>query len=84
MWSRFRYFGNQVRIIIKIFRNTNIKPAYAVNNFLRKNLAIEQAEDGEYTQNETCELKRDKYNKGYMGQNRINFKAKYKEQVHDI
>jgi hypothetical protein len=39
-WTKFTYFGKQIRTLTKIFKNTNIKIAYTTNNTIKKRCGI--------------------------------------------
>jgi hypothetical protein len=35
-WTKFTYFGKQIRTLTKIFKNTSIRIAYTTNNTIKK------------------------------------------------
>jgi hypothetical protein len=84
--SRFTYFGNEIRTVTEICRNTNIKPVQTANATLRNHLSMNPDEDKEYTQNGIRKLKRDKYSKVYTGlcQTGRDLKPCYVDHIGDV
>jgi hypothetical protein len=83
-WITFTYFGPCMRMISKIFRNTNMKVAFRTNNTLRQHLKIKEKMTDKYNQSgvyqmacQDCELK-------YIGQTGRTFRTRYKEHIRDI
>jgi hypothetical protein len=39
LWAKFTYFGKETRAITKLFKETQIRTAFKVNNTVKKRLA---------------------------------------------
>jgi len=41
-WAKFTYIGKETRFITKLFKDTNVRIAFTINNTIGKRLAMEQ------------------------------------------
>jgi hypothetical protein len=76
LWTRFTYFGDEIRTLIKIFKNSRVRIGYCANNTNKNNSIIPTYKD----KYETCGV----YNmkcltceQVYVGQTGRDFKTTY-------
>ena len=79
-WAKFTYVGKETRYITKLFKNSNVKVAYATNNNLGRLLSThtDQRLD-KYDANEMYQLECPTCNKNCIGQTRRPFKPRFRE-----
>jgi hypothetical protein len=76
--------GKEIRIITKLFRNTNILIAYKTKDSLQKHLQIKSINPDKYSQSGVYEIKCKRCPLNYIGQTGRNFRARFKEHIHAI
>jgi hypothetical protein len=81
IWTRFTYFGDEIRTLTKIFKNSRVRIGYCANNTIKNNCIIptyKYETCGVYNMKcLTCELVN-------VGQTGRDFKTRYKEHINDI
>jgi hypothetical protein len=80
---KFTYFDDHIRILIKIFRKSNIRVAFSVNNTVKKKCNSTLLMD-KYSQSGVYSLKCLSCDQIYVGQTGRSFKTRYEEHISDI
>jgi hypothetical protein len=47
-WSRFTYFGREIKKVTNVFKDTDIKIAYKTTNTTREHLQLKHHNNNEY------------------------------------
>jgi len=86
LWAKFTYYGKETRAITKLFKETQLRIAFKVNNTIRKRLTPKPHNKDLQQQFErsgvyciTCP----DCNMKYIGQTGRSFQKRYKEHFHD-
>ena len=83
-WARFTYVGSETRIIIKLFRHTQVKVAYTTNNNLNKLLRNNITnEENKYTRSGIYQLNCPTCSKKYIGQTGRSSQIRFREHKHE-
>jgi hypothetical protein len=83
-WARFTYMGKETRFIKKLFKNTDVKIPYTMNNNLGKLLATRTDQNlDKYKRNGVYQLECPSCNKKYIGQTRYPFRVRFREHYND-
>jgi hypothetical protein len=77
------YFDERIRILTKIFRKSNIRVAFGVNNTI-KNICNSGSQVDKYNKSGVYSLKCLSCNQNYIGQTGRSFKIRYDEHIRDI
>jgi hypothetical protein len=83
VWVKFTYFDDRIRILTKIFRKSNIRVAFSVNNTIKKKCNSSSLVD-KYSKSGVYSLKCLSCDQIYVGQTGRSFKIRYKEHISDI
>jgi hypothetical protein len=76
--------GKETRHITKLFKNTNVKPAFKTTNTLKKHLFLKQKIIAIYDKSGVYKLKCADCPRQYISQTGCTFKTKFKEHIRDI
>ena len=84
-WATFAYVGRETRVIIKLFKNTNIKIAYTTNNNLGKLLVTQRdiKAKSKFDKNGVYQLTCPTCLKKYIGQTDRPFHERFREHYRD-
>jgi radical SAM protein with 4Fe4S-binding SPASM domain len=83
-WATFPYYGPDMRIITKLFRNTNIKIAYKTTNTTKRHFKSKDKTVLKYSQSGIYQLKCKECPLKYIGQTGCMFKVRYKEHIQAV
>jgi hypothetical protein len=83
LWSSLTFFNNSIRTLTEIFKNTNVKVAYKVNNTIKFKCSSRK-QNNKYNNSGVHQLKCGSCEQVYIGQTGRDFKTRFKEHVHDI
>jgi hypothetical protein len=83
IWAKFTYFGEDIRILTKIFRKSMIKVAYSTSNTVRNCCKVRTYND-KYSTCGVYELKCLTCDQVYVGQTGRNFRTRYEDPINDI
>jgi hypothetical protein len=81
--TKFTYFGQQIRTLTKIFKNTNIAISFTTNNTV-KTKCRKTIQDNSYANCGVYELRCNTCNHTYIGQTGRSFHTRFKEHIRDI
>jgi hypothetical protein len=76
VWVKFTYFDDRIRILTKIFRKSNIRVAFSVNNTIKKKCNSSSLVD-KYSKSGVYSLKCLSCDQIYVGQTGRSFKIRY-------
>jgi len=85
-WAKFTYFERETRVIIKLFKETQLRTAYKVNSTINKLLAPKLCNpkpQQQYQQSGIYSLTCPECHMKYVSQTGCSFHKKYKEHFHD-
>jgi hypothetical protein len=83
VWAKFTYFDDRIRILTKIFRKSNIRVAFGVNNTIKK-ICNSGSQVDKYSKSGVYSLKCLSCDQNYIGQTGRSFKIRYDEHIRDI
>jgi hypothetical protein len=84
-WAKFTYFGKETRMITNVFKNSNIRVAFAATNKLGKllNYKNPRTQRDQFKANGVYQLECPTCKKRYVGQTERSFRIRYKEHNRD-
>jgi hypothetical protein len=82
-WVKFTYFDDHIRILTKIFRKSNVRVTFSVNNTVKKKCSNTLLVD-KYCQSGVYSLKCLSCDQIYIDQTGRNLKTRYEEHISDI
>jgi hypothetical protein len=82
-WAKFTYFGKETRAITKLFKETQLRIAFKVNNTVSKRLTPKPCNTNPQHQYERSLIWPDCHKK-YVGQTVRSLHKRYKEHFHDF
>jgi hypothetical protein len=83
VWAKFTYFDDRIRILTKIFKKSNIRVAFSVNNTIKKKCNDGSPVD-KYSKSGVYSLRCLSCDQNYIGQTGRSFKIRYDEHIRDI
>ena len=85
-WAKFTYMGTQTKFITKLFKKTNIKIAYTMENTIKKNFLtrIKDNNSNKYKKRGVYQLTCQTCNKKYIGQVGSSFQKRFQEHLNDF
>jgi hypothetical protein len=86
-YAKFTYFGKETRAITKLFKETQLRIAYKVNNTINKRLTPKlnnQKSQQQYEQSGVYSLTCPDCHMKYIGQTGRSFQKTFKEHLHDF
>jgi hypothetical protein len=83
-WTIFAYIGKETRHTTKLFKNSNVKPAFRTANTLKKHLLRKQGAKEKFSNSGVYKLKCGECLLQYTGQTGHTFMIRYKEHIRDI
>jgi len=81
--GKFMYMGRETKYITKIFKNANVKVAYATVNNLGKLLTMKTQKTNKYDGNGVYQLECPPCNKIYTGQTGQPFRVRFRKHYND-
>jgi hypothetical protein len=83
IWTKFTYFGSDIKTLTKILKNSRLKVAYSVNNTIKTRCKLSRQYD-KYKSSSVYQLKCLSCEQVYIGHTDRDFRTTFKEHIRDI